>query len=299
MLALTCMWSPSFLFIKLAIADLPPMTVVSLRVSIAAVILVGILLWKRIVLPKNLAFWGRMGMMALLSSIFPFCLFCYAEQSIDSAMAAILNGTTPMFTAVLAQLFVMSDKMTPQKVLGVVLSCLGVILLFAPKLFEGIDASSLGMSAALIAAFCYSVSHIYGKLYLTGLKPFVAPASQFILSSVLLWPLALYYDQAWMLPMPSPMALFGVCGLALFGTVCAFIIYYYLLDHCGPTAISTVACFFPVVGMALGFIFLDESFTSTALIAAMVILLGMLLVNEVINVETLWPKRKANQEMDQ
>ena len=139
------------------------------------------------------------------------------------------------------------------------------------------------MSAGLIAALCYAISHVYGKLYVVGYKPFVAPTAQMAVSSLMLWPLAIYYDQVWTLPAPSASAIGGVCGLALFGTVFAFIIYYYLLERCGPTAISTVACFFPVVGMFLGFLFLGETFTSTGLISAMIILTGMLLVNEVVS----------------
>lgn len=293
MLALTCFWSPSFLFIKLAIQELPPMTVVSIRVSLAACVLIAILAWKKNAIPKIWSFWMRMSLMALFASVLPFCLFCYAEQSIDSALAAILNGTTPMFTAILAQLFVVSDRMNKQKVVGVLLSSIGIVLLFLPKLQEGLDATTLGMSAALVAAFCYSISHVYGKLYLTGLKPFVAPTAQFIASSVMLWPLAIYHDRVWTLSMPSMTAITGIAGLAFLGTVCAFIIYYKLLDHCGPTAVSTVACFFPVVGMFLGFIFLDEAFTSTSLTAAGIILLGMLSVNEVISFDFLRSAEKS------
>ena len=282
-LALTCMWSPSFLFIKLAVQDLPPLTTVSLRVSLAACVFLCILKWKAVALPKDLGFWSRISVMALFSSVVPFCLFCYAEQTIESALAAILNGATPMFTAVLAQIFVASDRMNFQKILGVMLSCLGLFLLFAPTLWEGVDATTLGMSAGLIAALCYAISHVYGKLYVVGYKPFVAPTAQMAVSSLMLWPLAIYYDQVWTLPAPSASAIGGVCGLALFGTVFAFIIYYYLLERCGPTAISTVACFLPVVGMFLGFLFLGETFTSTGLISAMIILTGMLLVNEVVS----------------
>lgn len=281
MLVLTCLWSPSFLFIKLAVQELPPLTIVSLRVSIAALILSAILIWKRRSIPLKWDFWLRTTVMALFSSMFPFCLFCYAEQSIESAMAAILNGTSLMFTAVLAQMFVKSDRMNAQKALGVLICCLGVVWLFAPQLLSGINSTALGMSAATLAAFSYAISHVYGKLYTTGQKPFVAPAAQLIVSSLLVWPFALWHDQVWTLPWPSASAVMGVCGLALFGTVCAFIIYYKLLDHCGPTSISMVSCFFPVGGMILGFLFLDESFTTNSMLASGAILFGMLMVSEI------------------
>lgn len=294
MLALTAMWSPSFLFIKLAVQEIPPLTVVSLRVTLAAMILYVILLVKRSSFPTDFSFWLRTIGMALFSSVIPFSLFCYAEKSIDSALAAILNGTTPMFTAVLAQLFVSTDRMNIQKVIGVLLSSLGVILLFAPQLLNGVSGTSLGMSAALLAAFSYSVSHVYGKLFTTGQKAFVAPAAQFIVSALMLWPFALWHDQVWTLSMPSLSAITGVMGLAVFGTVLAFIIYYKLLDHCGPTAISMVACFFPVGGMFLGFIFLGESFTLEGLFAAGIILLGMLTVNHVISFDFLKKKERIS-----
>jgi drug/metabolite transporter (DMT)-like permease len=284
MITLTLMWSPSFLFIKLALHDLPPLTIVALRVSLAAAVLLLILMWKRTAIPKDWVFWVQVSVMAWFASVLPFCMFCYAEQTIDSSLAAVINGSTPMFTAVLAQLFVASDRMNAKKCLGVVLSCGGLVLLFAPQLLEGVNGTTLGMAAALIASFSYSVSHIFGKLYITGLKPFVAPATQFIASSFMVWPLAIYHDQVWDLSMPSGMAMFGVCGLAFFGTVVAFIIYFKLLDHCGPTAVSTVACFFPVVGMILGFLFLGETFTLMSLFASFVIFAGMLYVNEVIEI---------------
>lgn len=291
--ALTCMWSPSFLFIKLAIQDFPPLTVVSLRVTLAALILGVVLLWHRRALPSDLNFWFRTTLMTIFSSALPFTLFCYAEQYIDSALAAILNGTTPMFTAVLAQIFVASDRMTPQKAVGIGLSGAGVMLLFAPKLMGGVSATSLGMIAATVAAFSYSVSHVYGKLFTLGQKPFVAPAAQFIVNALMIWPFALWHEDVMNLPMPSWSAIGGVCGLALFGTVFAYIIYYKLLDHCGPTAISMVACFFPVVGMMLGFLFLGETFTFSGLIAAGMILLGMLTVNDVISLQFLKGKEPA------
>lgn len=289
-LGLICMWSPSFLFIKLAVQDLPPMTIVSLRVSLGALILGLILFWRRTSLPTDWVFWMRTTVMAFFSSMLPFCLFCYAEKTIDSALAAILNGTSPMFTAVLAQLFVATDKLTPQKVLGILLSSCGVILLFAPQLLSGVSGTTLGMSAAILAALCYGISHVYGKLFTMGHKPFVAPTAQLLASSIMLWPLALYYDQPWTLQMPSATAIIGVGGLALFGTVCAFIIYYKLLEHCGPTAISMVSCAFPIGGMLLGFFFLDESFTTASLFGAGVILCGMLTVNNVVTFKFLQPK---------
>ena len=285
-IALTMMWSPSFLFIKLAIQELPPLTVVTLRVSTAAFCFMLILLWLWRSLPSGPAFWGRMAVMSFFSSVAPFALFCYAEQTIESALAAILNGMTPIFTAILAQFFISSDRIGLQKCVGIILGTGGVLLLFAPKIIEGLNGTTMGMLAALAASFSYAISHIFGKKFTSGYKPFVAPAAQMITSALMLWPFVLVHDDFLNLPFPSFTAIGGVLGLGLLGTLCAFIIYYKLLEHSGPTAISMVACFFPVIGMCLGYLFFNETFTLWGLAGSGLIFLGMLLVNEVITFKT-------------
>lgn len=287
LLALTAMWSPSFLFIKLAVQDLPPLTIAATRIGLASIILYGIVRWKGYSFPKEKEFWFHASMMGLFSSCFPFCLFCYAEGTIDSSLAAVLNGTTPMFTALLAHLFVPSDRLSVAKTVGIALSLGGLIFLFAPYLMEnGFNGNAYGMLAAAIASFCYSVGHVYAKKYYMGHKPFVGPTASLLTSALFLWPFAAYYEHPFSLPMPSPEAIFGVLGLALLGTVLAFILYFKLLEECGPTAVSLVACFFPVGGMLLGFIFLGETLTLGNLFAASMILMGMMVVNKVIRIKS-------------
>lgn len=281
-LALTALWSPSFLFIKLAVNELPPFTVVALRVSIAAILLYSILRFTGRQLPKDRWFWIHATVLSVITSVVPFSLFCYGEQSIDSALAAILNGSSPMFTALLAHAFLPSDRLTIQKSVGVCFSLMGLMWLFAPNIAQGLSGTTSGMVAITVASICYAVGHIYAKKYITGLPPLVAPTAQLITAAFIMILPALWFDAPYQLPMPSTTAILGVCGLAFFGTTIALIIYYRLLDHCGPTAISMVACFFPVMGMILGFLFLGETLSLNALLASCLILVGMMLVNGVI-----------------
>lgn len=290
-LGLTAMWSPSFLFIKLALQDFPPITVGALRVTLGAVLLGGILLWHRQALPKQLMFWVHATIMGLFSMGLPFFLFPFAEQTIDSSLAAILNGTTPMFTALLAQIFVATDRLTIQKVVGIVLCATGLLLLFIPNIVEGVTGDSIGMLAVTMASMSYAIGHIYGKKYVTGHPPFVGPTAALIASSCMLLPLAWWFEDALQLPMPSFSSIAGIGGLALFGTAIAFSLYYKLLEQCGPTAISLVACFFPVGGMLLGVLFLDEVFTVGHIFAASIILLGMMIVNDVLPIKISLPKK--------
>jgi len=294
-IALTAMWSPSFLFIKLAVEELPPFTIVASRVTLGALGFIGVLLFLRRTLPTSGKFWVHSSIMALFSSVLPFVLFCYAEQSIDSALAGILNGSSPMFTALLAQAFVTTDRMSVKKAFGIVFSLFGLIFLFAPNLMNGVSGNALGMMAATTAAFCYATSHVYAKLFIAGQKPFIAPAAQLIISALLLVPVALYYDAPWTLPAPSMYAIGGVLGMAVFGTFIAFILYYYLLEHCGPTAISMIACFFPAGAMLLGFVFLGERMTVSDLAASGLILLGLMIVNDVIRIPFLARDEEATR----
>lgn len=295
-IALTMMWSPSFLFIKLAVAELPPFTIVTLRVSIAALVLACILLYLRRALPKDPMFWVHSAILAFFSSVMPFILFCHAEQTIESALAAILNGSSPMFTALLAHIFIPTDRLHAQKVIGIGLSAAGMMLLFAPNIQDGLDGTVVGMIAGATAAFCYAIGHIYAKKYQTGFIPFVVPTAQLICSGLMMAPLALMFDDPFSLPMPSASAILGICGLSFFGTILAFIIYYKLIENCGPTAVSMVACFFPVGGMLLGFIFLGETLTWSGLTASFIIFLGLLVVNEAVDLKPLLARfRKADE----
>lgn len=289
-LALTAMWSPSFLFIKWAVADLPPFTIVTLRVSMATAIFALILVWKKRALPTDLYFWVHSFIMALFSSVMPFVLFCYAEKTIESALAAIINGCSPMFTALLAHICLPSDRIQPQKMLGISLSAAGLMFLFAPNIQNGLSGTTMGIMAGAAAAFCYAISHVYAKKFIAGKAPYIAPTAQLLCSSLIMAPLMLLADHPWNLAFPTIKAIAGVAGLCFFGTVLAFIIYYKLLEHCGPTAISMSACFFPVTGMLLGVIFLGETLSYANLGASVLIMAGLVLVNEMIDLKPIYER---------
>lgn len=293
MACLACLWSPSFLFIKLAVTEIPPMMVVAMRVSIAALLLVLLMAFKKRVLPKSKTFWLHSAVMAIFSSALPFSLFCYAETTIESALAAILNGTSPMFTALLVFFFMPSDKLTVQKMAGVMLSVVGLLVLFYPNIEHTmpVEGSTMGMLAGLGASLCYSISHLYAKRFLTKNPPLVSPAAQLICSSLYLWPLVFLFESPLSLPMPSLLAISGVLGLAVFGTFIAFIIYYKVLEESGPTALSTIACIFPVVATFLGYFFLGETLDFIGIAAAIMIFAGLFLVNEMVP----FPSKKSEK----
>lgn len=290
MILLACMWSPSFLFVKLAVVDIPPLTVTASRVTVATLLFGLFLLATKRTLPTTLVFWRHAAVMGVISSSLPFALFCYVGTQIDTALAAVINGSSPIFTLILALLFCPgSERLSFQKVLGIFISVAGLFVLFLPSMHGESEASYLGMLAALTGAFSYAVSHIYGKKNLTHYPPFVVPATQLAFSSLYLWPLALTFERPHLLFSASPSAYVGIAGLGVMGSFCAFLIYYKLLRESGPTSVSAVACIFPVIAMFLGFIFLNESLTFYACMATIMIFGGLFLVNELL------PSRKKSR----
>ena len=133
----------------------------------------------------------------------PFVLFSWGEQYIDRAMAGILNGTTPIFTILLAHFFVADDRITPTKMMGVLLGFGGLILLILPSLFDGVEATTWGLLAITVAAVCYAIAIVYSRKNLRGLPPMVAPTAQLTMAAVYLIPLSLLVDAPYTLPVPS------------------------------------------------------------------------------------------------
>lgn len=279
LLTLAALWGPSFLFIKVAVAEIPPLTLVLGRVAIGAAFLVIILLIQRRRLPNDRQIWRHLAVIALLHNALPWVLLSWGEQYIDSALASILNGTTPLFTIVLAHFLVQGDRMTASKLLGVLLGFVGLFLLILPSLTSGVRATTWGLIAVTIAAALYGVAIIYSRNHLRGLPPLVAPTSQLLLATLYMAPVAFLVDAPWTLPRPSPAALGSLLALGVLGTGLAFIVYYRLLETANPTYISMVTYLIPIFGVILGVLILGEQLTWYALAGFALILLGVMVVN--------------------
>lgn len=285
-LALTAMWSPSFLFIKLGLQSLSPFGLVTFRVFLASLLLVGTLIMRRQPMPKEWDFWKHMTMMALLSSVVPFSLFGYAGKIIDSSTSAMINAMAPVFTILLSLFFIPSDRLSFLKVLGVLMSLFGLFWLLGPSNCFINEEMTLATLAACLATFSYGASHVYAKKFITGRAPFVAPAAQMIVSTLMLFPVVVFFEGHSQFVEATWLSFISVGCLALFGTFLAFSLYYRLLEHCGATSISMVACFFPIGSMILGSFFLGEVITFEKILAAALILTGGMIVNEVIVIKS-------------
>lgn len=279
LITLAALWGPSFLFIKVAVEEIPPLTLVLGRVSIGAAFLLLVLLLQRRRLPADRRLWGHLAIIALLHNAIPWVLLSWGEQYIDSALASILNGTTPLFTIVLAHFLAEGDRITSSKLLGVLFGFAGLFLLILPSLGGGVQASTWGLIAVTVAAALYGVAIIYSRQHLRGLPPLVAPASQLLLATLYMIPLAVIIDRPWTLPAPSTAALGSLVALGIMGTGLAFIVYYRLIESADSTYVSMVTYVIPVFGVILGVLVLNEQLTWYALAGFALILLGVMVVN--------------------
>jgi drug/metabolite transporter (DMT)-like permease len=278
---LALLWGPSFLFIKVAVYEVPPLTLAAVRVGIAAVLLYVVLRVQGRNLPRFGSVWKHFAVMGLVSNALPFVLFSWGEQYIDSALAAILNGATPLFTIVLAHFFTTDEDLTPNQGVGVLLGFAGLMVLMAPELAGGMQATSWGLLAMIVASFSYGVAIVYARRNLRGLPPLVAPAAQLSMATLYLVPLSLFVERPYTLAMPSWPAIGSLFTLAAFGTALAFVIYYRIMEQASATSLSMVTYMVPIVGTVLGVVVLNEQLGWNVYAGCALILLGVMIVNGV------------------
>lgn len=276
---LAALWGPSFLFIKVAVEQIPPLTLVLGRVTVGAAFLLIVLGLMRRRLPNDRALWRHFAVLALLQNALPWILLSWGEQYIDSALASILNGTTPLFTIIMAHFLVEGDRLNASKVLGVLLGFGGLVLLVLPSLAGGLQATTWGLLAVTGASALYGLAIIYGRRHVRGQPPLVVPAAQLGLASLFMLLPALIVDRPWTLPAPSPAAVAALAALGLMGTGLAFIVYYRLLETANPTYVSMVTYVIPIFGVILGVLVLGERLTWYTLAGFVLILLGVMVVN--------------------
>jgi len=283
LLILATLWGPSFLLIKIAVTEIPPMLLASLRIGIAAAVLCLILYVKKEKLSRDFQFWKHVAIAGLFAHAIPFTLFNWGEQYIDSALASILNGLTPLFTIIMAHFMVREEKITIQKAIGTLLGFAGLIVLISPNFNGESNAAFYGILAVSIAAFSYAIAIIYARLNLLKSRPLHAPTSQLLVTAIYLIPLAFFVDQPIQLLSISWQAAVAILILGVFGTAFAFMVYYKILDRAGASFLSLSVYLTPVYGVILGIIFLGESLSIEAIIGAVIILAGLLIANSTIS----------------
>jgi len=284
-LLLAALWGPSFLFIKIAIEYIPPITLTAIRVGIGALVLYGILKFRKVNLPKLRTVWMHLSVAALLQSAIPFTLFAVGEESIDSSLAAIICGAVPLFTIVLAHFTTNDDRFTKTKVIGSVVGFFGLFILIAPSLLIA-KSTTFGIVMVLLASTCYSVAFVYVKKFFNfkNFAPLTIPMLQLFFSFLFLMPLSIIFDSYATIPSASFAAIFATLVLSFFGTALAFVVYYKIIAATSATYASMVNYVVPVFGAFLGMIVLDEKLTWNSYLGCALIIFGVMIANRIFRV---------------
>ncbi len=273
---LSFIWGGSFFFAKIAVAEIPPLTLVFGRVLLAAIALGLCLVALGHRLPRGAALWRLFFVMGLLNNVVPFGLLFWAQTEIASALASILNATTPLFTVLVAHVFTDDEKLSAGKVVGVLAGLAGVAVMIGPGVLTGLDRAVLAELACIAAAVSYAISGTIGRQFRTlGITPMQTAFGPLVASSVILLPLSLLVDRSLALPMPSMKALGALAGLALVSTAFAYIIFFRLMARVGVTNVALVTFLIPPSAILLGVGILGERLTMEHVAGMALIALGL------------------------
>ena len=266
------------MMMKVAVMEVPPLTVATGRVTIGALALLTYSLLRGRSFPKDLATWGLLLAVGLLGSGIPFFLITWAEQVIDSGMAAILMSAGPVFSLLFAHIFTTDDKFTWYKLAGMIIGFLGVIVVIGVDAFNGLGNHLLPQLATMLAALCYVATGITIRK-VKNMKPDMLVACSLLTASSVMLPLSLLVDQPWTLwnadNSVSIKALSAICYLGIIPTAYAFFIRAKIVMTVGYTFFSMAGYLVPVFAVIFGALFLNERVEIQAIIALMMVLFGV------------------------
>lgn len=277
LIILSLFWGGSFFFVEIALRDFQPFTLVFLRISIAAFILVGVVYLSGKHLPASLNTWMGYFLLGLLNNAIPFSLIVWGQTRIESGVASILNATTPIFTVLLAHFLTADERLTLPRIIGVLVGFIGVYLMMMPELKDGFSWRGLGQAAVLVAALSYSFAGIFGKRF-KNIPAIVNSAGMLLCSSIIMLPLAISVDAPWAVR-PSFEALSAVLGIAVISTAAAYLLYFHLLAAVGATNVLLVTFLIPVSALLLGVGVLGEIIKVVEFAGMGCIFLGLLIID--------------------
>jgi drug/metabolite transporter (DMT)-like permease len=278
LVALSTVWGASFFFAEIALEELPPVTIVAARMVIGVMGLWAIVAVIRPVLPRDRSTWRALFVMGILNNALPFSLIVTGQVWVTGGMAGVLNATTPVFGVIAAHFLTSDEKLTPNRLVGVVLGFLGVVVLMGPSVLEGRDGQLLGGALLLTAAMSYAAAGLWGRR-LRHLSPVSAATGQATCSMIVLVPAALILEQPWTLPVPSGVVWASLVGVGLLSTTLAYLMFFAILRRAGGSNVMLVTLLVPPSAVLLGFLFLNEIVTTEQLIGMALIGVGLVAID--------------------
>lgn len=278
-LALGLIWGSSFLWIKIAIQELDAFTLVGWRLLFGTLGMVVVIIVRRPALPTSWPTWASLALLGVINTALPFVLISWGEKTIDSAVASVLNSTVPLFTLVLAHFALHDEPITPRKAAGLLIGFGGIVVLMARDLQAGVlRAGSLGQLAVLLAALSYASASVFARRTMREVPPLVQAFIPMAIADAMVWTIATQVGEPGRLP-ALPLTWVALLWLGLLGSCLAYLLFYLLLHSVGATRTTMVTYVFPVVGVTLGVLFLDELADWHLLAGAALVVASLAVVN--------------------
>jgi drug/metabolite transporter (DMT)-like permease len=278
-------WGSSFLWIKIGVETISPMMLVTLRVSFGLLALLAVMAAQRQSFPRDRRTLLKYVFMGVFNLVIPFLLITWGETKIDSSLASILNAATPLFVIIIAHFWLRDEKITAARLGGLLLGFVGVVVLVLQNLRPGGQSDIWGELAVLLATVSYAVALVFSRRYLRGTKPVVQSTMILVVATALMWVIMPAADRPLVFP-ATPLTWLAVIWLGVLGLCVAYLLFFYLNNAVGPTRASLVTYVFPVVGVALGIIFLSEPLTWNMIAGSILVVGGIAVVNRKPRVRT-------------
>lgn len=283
-LLLGAIWSSSFMWIKIAVQEIGPITLVAYRVLFGLLFCVAVILIQRVPWPRDRKTWSRLLLLGIINVAIPFFLISWGELSIDSAVAAILDATVPLFTILIAHYLLHDDKMTLPKVLGLLIGFAGVVVLMSKDIGASLG-SVLGQGAVILASVFYAIGAVYVRKFTVDTPGILRSAGPLVSATGIMWLAAFLVESPVEVPQLG-ITWISLLFMGILGSGFAFVLAYYLIHEIGPTRLTMVTYLFPLGGVVLGVTFLDEQLTWQLVTGAALIIASLAVAN--------WQPRSAS-----
>ena len=274
---LALLWGSSYLFIKVAVAEIPPLTLIAARASVACVFLFALMRARRIAPPRGAPLWGRLYLQAVLNAIAAWTILAWGQQYVDAGLASVLNSTSPLFVFFFTLALTRHEPTGAVRLFGACLGVAGVTLIVGVEALEGLGREVAGQLAALFSAALYACAAIHGRRF-SGLSPAAVAMATMLCAAATLIPMSLAFEAPWRLA-PSHAALGAAFALGLFCTAIPLVIYFRLVRTLGSLGVASQAYLRAGIGVALGVVVLGETVPPTIAAGLAAALLGVALIN--------------------
>ena len=279
-IALGLIWGSSFLWIKIALAETGPFTLVGFRLLFGFAGLLVVLAIQRPKLPRDRRTLLAFAFMGLFNTALPFILITWGETRIPSSLASILNGSVPLFTIVIAHFWLHDEKITAARLGGLVVGFIGIVVLVSGDLTpDNIHSDIWGQLAVVAASMSYATAITFSRRHLRGQPPVLQTGMVLLIADSIIWATALAGAERPLQLPHSFLPWFAIVWLGLLGTCLAYLLFFWLINAVGPTRASLVTYVFPVVGLVLGIVILHEAADWRLLAGSALIVGGIAVVN--------------------